>query len=85
MPAGRFDKTTVAWYGDMSFLPSLWRVMGCGGVRCDIYYGEPIPVVGAVSRKVLARQTEQAMRALQQRARAASPDRAIAKARQAPQ
>ncbi len=84
MPAGRLDKSALAWYGDMTFLPSLRRVMGCGGVRCDIHYGEPIVTNLALSRKALARETEQAMRRLQQRARATLPVSRIANGRQTP-
>jgi 1-acyl-sn-glycerol-3-phosphate acyltransferase len=65
----RADRSLVAWYGDTAFLPSLRRVLACGGLRCDVYYGEPIPCDGAVSRKALARQVEAAMRAMKQRTR----------------
>jgi 1-acyl-sn-glycerol-3-phosphate acyltransferase len=60
----RRDLPTVAWYGDMSFLPSLWRVLACGGVHCDVRYGEVIPWDDAPDRKGLARKTEAALRNL---------------------
>ena len=51
----------------MAFLPSLWRVIRCGGVGCDVHYGAPIPADEA--RKALARRAEAEVRALKARAR----------------
>jgi len=65
--ATRGERALVAWYGDMAFLPSLWRVIRCGGVGCDVHYGAPIPAGEA--RKALARRAEAAVRALKARAR----------------
>jgi 1-acyl-sn-glycerol-3-phosphate acyltransferase len=67
--ATRPAKAIVAWYGDMAFLPSLWRVLNCGGVRCDVHYGEPIAFDGACDRKTLARLAEAQARALKDRVR----------------
>jgi 1-acyl-sn-glycerol-3-phosphate acyltransferase len=67
--ATRHDRTTPAWYGDMAFLPSLWRVLRCGSLTCDVWYGEPIPFDAASDRKALARQVEAAVRELKARAR----------------
>ena len=38
-----------------AFLPSLWRVLACGGLRCDVHYGEPIAFDAEPDRKALAR------------------------------
>jgi 1-acyl-sn-glycerol-3-phosphate acyltransferase len=62
--ATRRDLPTVAWYGDMAFLPSFWRVLACGGINCDVRYGYLIPWDEAPDRKVLARKTETALRTL---------------------
>jgi 1-acyl-sn-glycerol-3-phosphate acyltransferase len=72
LAATRHDRTTPAWYGDMTFLPSLGRVLQSGGVSCDVWYGEPIPSDAAPDRKALARQVEAATRALKARARSAA-------------
>jgi lyso-ornithine lipid O-acyltransferase len=67
--AARADRSRVAWYGDMTFWPSLARVLASGGVRCDIYYGEAIACDAAADRKGLARKAEAAARALKATAR----------------
>jgi 1-acyl-sn-glycerol-3-phosphate acyltransferase len=67
--ATRADRSRVAWYGDMTFWPSLARVIACGGVSCDIYYGEVISLDGVADRKALARRVEAATRALKATAR----------------
>jgi len=69
LSATRQDRTISAWYGDMAFLPSLWRVLRCGGLDCDVWYGEPIACDAAPDRKALARQAEAAARELKARAR----------------
>ncbi len=69
IPAARADKSIVAWYGDTAFLPSLKRVLACGGLRCDVHYGEVFPFDGVADRKALARQAEAAIRALKDEAR----------------
>jgi lyso-ornithine lipid O-acyltransferase len=67
--ATRGEKPIVAWYGDMAFLPSLWRVLACGGLRCDVHYGEVIAHSPAADRKALARRLEAATRALKEQVR----------------
>jgi 1-acyl-sn-glycerol-3-phosphate acyltransferase len=69
MPLARIDRPTVAWYGDMAFIPHLRRVLFSGGVACDVYYGDPLPVSADQDRKSLARATEQVVRRLAWRAR----------------
>ena len=69
MASTRSDRTLVAWYGDMAFLPSLWRVLGCGGLRCDVHYGEILAFDGQETRKPLKRRVEAAVRDLKTRAR----------------
>jgi 1-acyl-sn-glycerol-3-phosphate acyltransferase len=67
--ATRGEKPIVAWYGDMTFLPSLWRVLACGGLSCDVHYGEAIPFDPCTDRKAMARRVEAALRELKARAR----------------
>ena len=79
LSATRGEKPIVAWYGDMTFLPSLWRVLACGGLDCDIHYGEPIPFDPGADRKALARRLEAAMRGLKERARRPLPAPSISR------
>jgi lyso-ornithine lipid O-acyltransferase len=69
LPVARTDRPIVAWYGDMTFLPHLWRFLRAGGVICEVFYGDPIPVRARANRKALARATERAVRSLAERAR----------------
>ena len=70
LAATRGDKPIIAWYGDMTFLPSLWRALACGGVACDVHYGAIVAAEPEADRKALARRLETAMRELKERARA---------------
>jgi 1-acyl-sn-glycerol-3-phosphate acyltransferase len=69
LSATRRDRATSAWYGDMAFLPSLRRVLRCGGLHCDVWYGEAVAFDPAADRKALARRVEAAARALRAEAR----------------
>lgn len=53
----------VGWYGEMTFLPHLWRLMKRGGARCHIVFGQPIPAQGK-DRKTLATQAQGQVRDL---------------------
>ena len=78
-PTTRGEKPIFAWYGDMTFLPSLRRVLACGGLHCDIHYGEPVPFDPSADRKALARRLEAAMRELKARARRPLPARGVSR------
>jgi 1-acyl-sn-glycerol-3-phosphate acyltransferase len=69
---GRRGRPTVAWYGDTAFLPHFRGLLAAGRTRCDVYFGAPIPVQAAESRKALCRRTESALRAIAGAARAAN-------------
>lgn len=69
LAATRAERAAVAWYGDAAFLPSLWRVLACGSLRCDVHYGEPIAFDADADRKALAGQVEAATRRLKAKAR----------------
>jgi 1-acyl-sn-glycerol-3-phosphate acyltransferase len=70
LPVARTDRPIVAWYGEMTFLPHLWRLLRAGGVICEVFYGDPIPILASSDRKALSRATERAVRRLAERARA---------------
>ncbi|CCJ08712.1 1-acyl-sn-glycerol-3-phosphate acyltransferase [Methylocystis sp. SC2] len=46
----------VGWYGDMTFLPHLWRLMKRGRTQCHIMFGEAIETCDK-DRKTLAAET----------------------------
>ena len=71
MPVARIDRPTFAWYGEMTFMPHLWRVIFCGGIDCDVHYGDPLSVAAHQDRKSLAAATEAAVRRLAAEAREA--------------
>jgi 1-acyl-sn-glycerol-3-phosphate acyltransferase len=64
MPLGRSDRPLVAWYGDMQFFSHFWRLLGAGGIDCDVYCGAPIPFFRDSDRKDVARRVEGAVRAM---------------------
>jgi 1-acyl-sn-glycerol-3-phosphate acyltransferase len=70
LAVSRGEKPIVAWYGDMAFLPSLWRVLACGGVTCDVHYGAAIAYEPGMDRKTLSRRAEAAIRELKETIRA---------------
>jgi 1-acyl-sn-glycerol-3-phosphate acyltransferase len=74
LPVGRPERPEVAWYGDMTFLDHLWRVLAAGRIDCDIYWGAPIPFFGDSNRKDVARRTEGAVRTLARAARVQARD-----------
>jgi 1-acyl-sn-glycerol-3-phosphate acyltransferase len=71
LPMARFERPRIAWYGDMTFLPHLFRYAAGGGVTCDVWCGEPIRVTPGMHRKTAARLTEAAVRRLAAEARGA--------------
>ncbi|MBG0797996.1 1-acyl-sn-glycerol-3-phosphate acyltransferase [Methylocystis sp. L43] len=46
----------VGWYGDMTFLPHLWRLMKRSPTQCHIVFGDAIETTGK-DRKTLAMET----------------------------
>ncbi|MGJ0396199.1 MAG: lysophospholipid acyltransferase family protein [Methylocystis sp.] len=46
----------VGWYGDMTFLPHLWRLMKRGDAQCHLVFGSAIET-SAKDRKTLAVET----------------------------
>ena len=71
LPVTRAQRPRIAWYGDMTFWPHLRDYLGCGGLICDVHYGDPIPASAFADRKQLSRATERSLRALAAKARSA--------------
>ena len=69
LPVARRDRPLFAWYGETTFMPHFRRFVAVGPTRCDVHYGEPIPVSAEIGRKILARQTEAGVRQLASAAR----------------
>jgi lyso-ornithine lipid O-acyltransferase len=69
LPVVRSQRPRIAWYGDMAFLPHLFRYCRGGGVTCDVYCGQPIGILPDMDRKTAARLAEAAVRELASRAR----------------
>ncbi|PPC89392.1 MAG: 1-acyl-sn-glycerol-3-phosphate acyltransferase [Methylocystis sp.] len=53
----------VGWYGDMTFLPHLWRLMKRGRTQCHIVFGDAIQTTGK-DRKTLAAETRASVQKL---------------------
>jgi 1-acyl-sn-glycerol-3-phosphate acyltransferase len=53
----------VGWYGDMTFLPHLWRLMKRRRTQCHVAFGDPVETT-AKDRKTLAMETRERVRAL---------------------
>ena len=50
------DNKPIAWYGDMTFLPHLWRILGYKEIHAEVVVMEPFIADGR-DRKELARYT----------------------------
>lgn len=70
----------VGWYGDMTFLPHLWRLMKMRGVECHILFGDAIHTREA-DRKSLALQAQEQVQTLLIRARDAHAARVESRAK----
>jgi 1-acyl-sn-glycerol-3-phosphate acyltransferase len=62
IPMGRQHRPTIAWYGDLDFMPHIKALMDCGVVDAVVTYGEPIAADGTADRKVMAKTLEGAVR-----------------------
>lgn len=54
LPVGREWRPLYAWYGDMDLPGHLWRVLGLGRVRAELYLHEPVTIDAFDGRKALA-------------------------------
>jgi 1-acyl-sn-glycerol-3-phosphate acyltransferase len=64
IPMGRQHRPTVAWYGDLDFMPHIKALMARGAIDAVISYGEPIAADGTADRKAMTRSLEGAVRAI---------------------
>ena len=64
LPLGRPNRSTVAWYGSMSLLPHLRRLVAQGAIDVIVSWGEPVPYDPSSDRKVVARRLEECVRAM---------------------
>lgn len=54
------DKPTVCWYGDMTFMPHIWKVLSLAKIEADVYFMPPIYPEGR-ERKELAEHVHHIM------------------------
>ena len=64
IPMGRQHRPTVAWYGDLDFMPHIKAFIERGAVDAVVTYGEPIAADGTADRKAMANSLEGMVRAL---------------------
>jgi 1-acyl-sn-glycerol-3-phosphate acyltransferase len=54
IPLGRFYRPFVAWYGDMTMPPHLWKMLGLGQLTVVMTFHEPVRLRDFGSRKLLS-------------------------------
>ena len=54
MPMGRRLRPILAWYGDMTLMPHLWRIFGVGSVTAAVEFHPVVTIELFSSRKTLA-------------------------------
>src|SRR5664279_796364 len=62
VPMGRQHRPTVAWYGDLDFMPHIKALIACGAIDAVVSYGEPVAADGTSDRKAMAKSLEGAVR-----------------------
>jgi 1-acyl-sn-glycerol-3-phosphate acyltransferase len=63
VPLGRADRPLIGWYGDMDLPPHAWQLLKAGPIDTRIVIGPPVPLDDFADRKVLARHSEEEVRA----------------------
>ena len=61
---GRQHRPTIAWYGDLDFMPHIKALMLRGAPDAVISYGEPMAADGTIDRKAMTRSLEGTVRAI---------------------
>jgi 1-acyl-sn-glycerol-3-phosphate acyltransferase len=64
LPLGRQRRSAVAWYGLTSLLPHLRQLVARGAIDVTVTWGDPVPYDESSDRKIVARQLEDAVRAM---------------------
>src|SRR5450631_3029497 len=59
---GRQHRPTVAWYGDLDFMPHIKALIERGAVDAVVSYGEPVAADGTSDRKAMTKSLEGAVR-----------------------
>ena len=57
------ERIDVGWYGDMTFLPHLWRLMKRGRTQCHIVFGDAVETSDK-DRKTLTAETRASVQKL---------------------
>ena len=61
---GRQHRPTIAWYGDLDFMPHIKAFIARGAIDAVVSYGAPIAADGTVDRKAMTKTLEGAVRAI---------------------
>lgn len=62
IPMGTTMRPLVAWYGDMTLLPHLWKLLGLGKIKAIIDFNQPlIHELKTMGRKEIAAVTREAI------------------------
>jgi len=64
IPMGRQHRPTVAWYGDLDFIPHIKALLARGAIDAVVSYGDPVAADGTTNRKALAKSLEGAVRTI---------------------
>ena len=62
IPMGRQHRPTVAWYGDLDFMPHIKAFIERGAIDTVVSYGDPVAADGTVDRKAMTKSLEGAVR-----------------------
>ncbi|WP_173934632.1 lysophospholipid acyltransferase family protein [Chelativorans sp. Marseille-P2723] len=58
LPLDRRERGSIAWIGDMDFLPHLKELLRRGAIDVEVRFAEPISCAAGTDRKALARKSE---------------------------
>ena len=62
IPMGRQHRPTVAWYGDLDFMPHIKAFIARGAIDAVVSYGDPVAADGCADRKAMTKSLEGAVR-----------------------
>jgi 1-acyl-sn-glycerol-3-phosphate acyltransferase len=62
LPTGRALRDRVAWYGDVSLIPHLFRVLASGEIDVTVSWGDATAYDMGADRKAIARTSEKSVR-----------------------
>jgi 1-acyl-sn-glycerol-3-phosphate acyltransferase len=68
LPMGRQHRPIAAWVGDQDLVPHMKDLLAEGAVDVEVHFGEPLEFAAGTSRKETARQVEECVRAMMNRA-----------------